>query len=272
MGVERSTPASHRGVEIHLARRALSDHRRSGLGIRPGRVPSRPTPTCEVCGTRKVNRLRREPSVSHPRLAVQRFARSETSRAETFSDGVFAIAVTILVLDLATPPHRPDTLGHALAQQWPAYLGYVASFGYIAVIWLNHHQAFVRIRNMDRGLHASNLCLLFTTAAIPFPTEVVADALRADVSGADARVAVALYAGIAIGMCLSWATFFHHLGRHPELLDNSVEPSYWRRGAISSYSGVLIYAVTGVLGYLVTPVIALAGFILLPPFYFLSGE
>jgi uncharacterized membrane protein len=77
------------------------------------------------------------------------------------------------------------------------YLGYVASFSYIAVIWLNHHQAFVRIRTMDRGLHAANLFLLLTTSALAFPTVVVAKALKADVSGTDARIAVALYAGIA---------------------------------------------------------------------------
>ncbi|MFG1809641.1 TMEM175 family protein [Streptomyces sp. NPDC049040] len=210
--------------------------------------------------------------MSHPRLPAPRFTRSDTSRAEAFSDGVFAIAVTILVLGLATPPHRPDTLGHALARQWPAYVGYVASFGYVGVIWLNHHQTFARVRSMDRGLQAANLLLLFTTAAIPFPTGVVADALRTDVSGTDARVAVALYAGIAMAMCLSWAALFQYLGRHPELVDDAIEPDYTRLGVIRSYYGVLIYAVAGVLGYLVTPLVALAGFIVLPPFYFLSIE
>jgi uncharacterized membrane protein len=210
--------------------------------------------------------------MSRPRVPVPRFSQSETARAEAFSDGVFAIAVTILVLGLATPPHRPGSLGHALARQWPAYLGYVASFSYIAVIWLNHHQAFVRIRNMDRGLHAANLFLLFTTAALAFPTAVVAEALKADVSGTDARIAVALYAGIAAAMCLSWTTLYHHLNRHPELLDGSVEPTYVRHGLVRSWSGLLLYAVAGVVGDLVTPLVALAVFILLPAFFFVTSE
>lgn len=206
------------------------------------------------------------------RRPAARFTRSDTSRAEAFSDGVFSIAVTLLALGLAAPPHRSGALGHALARQWPAYIGYVASFGYVAVIWLNHHQTFVRIRSMDRGLQATNLALLFTTAAIPFPTGVLADALREDVSGTDSRVAVLLYAGIATAMCLSWALLFHCLGRHSELLHTDVEPEFTRDGVVRSFCGVVIYALAGVLGYFVTPLIALAAFILLPPFYFVSIE
>jgi uncharacterized membrane protein len=205
----------------------------------------------------------------HP---AQRFSRSETARAEAFSDGVFAIAVTILVLGLAAPAHPPGRLAHALASQWPAYVGYCASFSYVAVIWLNHHQAFVRIRSMDRGLHAANLFLLFTTAALAFPTGVLADALKADIAGKDAKVAVVLYAALAATMCLSWVVLYHHLRRHPELLDPAVEPSYVPHGMIRSWAGALAYAVAGALGYLVTPLIALGVFLLLPAFYFVSSE
>jgi uncharacterized membrane protein len=207
-----------------------------------------------------------------PRIPVRPLARSQTSRTEAFSDGVFAIAVTILVLDLVTPPHPPGRLGHALGQLWPAYLGYVASFSYIAVIWLNHHQIFVSIRTMDRGLHAANFFLLCTTAALAFPTAVVAEALSEAVSGSDARVAVALYAGIAAAMCLSWASLYHHLGRHRELLDASVKAEYVRAGASRSWTGSLVYAAAGALGFVVTPLIALAVFVVLPAFYFLTSS
>ena len=95
-----------------------------------------------------------------------------TGRVEAFSDGVFAIVVTLLVLDLKEPEHAPGELLQALVKQWPAYLGYFASFLYVAVIWLNHHQAFIAIRRVDRGVHLANLTLLFTTALIPFPTAV----------------------------------------------------------------------------------------------------
>ncbi|WP_371483690.1 TMEM175 family protein [Kitasatospora sp. NBC_00315] len=202
----------------------------------------------------------------------RRFSRSETARAEAFSDGVFAIAVTILVLGLTDPPHRPGGLGRALLRQWPAYLGYLASFSYVAVIWLNHHQAFVRIRATDRGLHAANLLLLFTTAALAFPTLVLSEALQSDVSGPDARVAVALYAGIAAAMCGSWIVLYRHLARHPELLDQAVEPTYVAHGRLRSWAGAVAYLVAGAVGVLVSPIIALTVFIALPVFYFVTSE
>ncbi|MFJ5533793.1 TMEM175 family protein [Streptomyces sp. NPDC093261] len=210
--------------------------------------------------------------MSGPRIRDGRFSRSETTRAEAFSDGVFAIAVTLLVLGLHDPPHQPGGLGHALVEQWPAYLGYLASFSYVAVIWLNHHQAFVRISAMDRGLHAANLFLLFTTGALSFPTAVVADALRADTQGADARVAVALYAGLAAAMCLSWVAFYQWLAWRPELLAPDVEPSYVSHGLLRSWAGALAYALAGALGALVTPLLALAVFVILPVFYFVTSE
>ncbi|MEU2052652.1 TMEM175 family protein [Streptomyces bungoensis] len=206
------------------------------------------------------------------RTRLRGFSLSDTTRAEAFSDGVLAIAVTLLALGLADPPHRPGGLGHALLAQWPAYLGYLASFGYVSVIWLNHHQAFVRIRVMDRGLHAANLVLLFSTAALSFPTSVVADALRADPAGSDARVAVALYAGLAAVMCLSWVAFYHQPARRPGLLTPDAESTYVRHGRLRSWAGALAYAAAGLLGVLVSPLLAVAVFVLLPVFYFVTSE
>ncbi|BCM72194.1 MULTISPECIES: TMEM175 family protein [Streptomyces] len=206
------------------------------------------------------------------RTRLRGFSRSDTTRAEAFSDGVLAIAVTLLALGLTDPPHRPGGLGRALLAQWPAYLGYLASFGYVSVIWLNHHQAFVRVRVMDRGLHAANLLLLFTTAALSFPTAVVADALRADPAGSDARVAVALYAGLAAAMCLSWVAFYQQLARRPELLEPDVEDTYVRHGRLRSWAGALAYGAAGLLGVLVAPLWAVAVFVALPVFYFVTSE
>ncbi|MFF8594212.1 TMEM175 family protein [Streptomyces sp. NPDC015220] len=206
------------------------------------------------------------------RTHLRKFSRSETTRAEAFSDGVFAIAVTLLVLNLSDPPHRPGGLGRALLAQWPAYLGYLASFGYVSVIWLNHHQAFVRIRAMDRGLHAANLFLLLTTAALSFPTAVVADALQHDLTDTDARTAVALYAGLAATMCLSWVAFYHQMARRPELLDADVEDTYVRHGRLRSWTGALAYTVAGLLGVFVAPLLAIGVFVVLPVFYFVTSE
>lgn len=203
---------------------------------------------------------------------ARRFSRSDTARAEAFSDGVFAIAVTLLMLDLTTPAHRPGGLAHALLEQWPAYLGYLASFAYVAVIWLNHHRAFMRIRSMDRGLQAANLVLLFTTAALPFPTAVASAALREDAAGPDARAAVALYAAVAAAMCLSWVVLCHYLRRRPELQAAGIEPNYLRDGSLRSWIGVCAYLVVGAAGVATNPLIALGFFIALPVFYFVTSE
>lgn len=202
----------------------------------------------------------------------RRFTRSETARAEAFSDGVFAIAVTIIVLELTDPPHRPGHLGGALLHLWPGYLGYLASFSYVGVIWLNHHQAFVRIRAMDRGLHAANLGLLFTTAALAFPTSVVSSALQEDVFGRDAKVSVALYAVVAALMCLSWVWLYSWLRHHPELLDPAVEREYVPHGQLRSVIGAVAYLAAGALGLFTTPLVAFAVFLVLPVFYFFTSE
>jgi uncharacterized membrane protein len=80
----------------------------------------------------------------------QETLRSDTRRTEAFSDGVFAIVITLLVLDLRPPQVRPGHLLSGLIQQWPAYLAYVTSYIYVAVVWLNHKGAFMRIGRVDR--------------------------------------------------------------------------------------------------------------------------
>lgn len=204
--------------------------------------------------------------------ASARFSRSDSARLEAFSDGVFAIAVTILVLEIHDPAHGRGGLAHALLAQWPAYLGYLASFGYVAVIWLNHHQAFARIRKVDRGLQAANLLLLCTTAALAFPTGVLSDALQENVEGADSQTAVLTYALIAAAMCASWLLMYTYLRRRPWLLDPAVEPAYVRHGQLRSAVGLAAYLLAGVIGWLTFPPIALAVFAALPVFYFVTSE
>ncbi|WP_052489584.1 TMEM175 family protein [Streptomyces sp. 150FB] len=200
------------------------------------------------------------------------FQATDTGRVEAFSDGVFAVAITILALELATPAHRDGGLLSALLHQWPVYLGYLTSFVYIAVIWLNHHQAFTRIRVVDRGLHVSNLLLLLTTAALPFPTRVLSDTLQEPVTSGDVRTAVALYALVAAAMCAAWVWIYVQLNRRPGLLTPGVEPHYVPQGLIRSAAGVAAYLLGGGLGWAVTPGVALGVFLLLPLFYFATSE
>lgn len=198
---------------------------------------------------------------------------AETDRLETFSDGVFAIVVTLLVLDLKEPVHANGELLAALGRQWPAYLSYIASFAYVAVIWLNHHQTFVGIQRVNRGVHFANLSLLFTTALIPFPTAVLSHAFIAGIDSADARTAVGLYAGIAAAMCASWLLLYHLVHRHRDhLLDEEVDREMFGADRARAIIGIVAYLTAGLLGALWLPAIALVVFIALPTFYGLTSE
>ncbi|KLO25984.1 hypothetical protein ABW16_21265 [Mycolicibacter heraklionensis] len=193
---------------------------------------------------------------------------TDTGRVEAFSDGVFAIAVTLLVLDLKAPEHAPGQLLDALIRQWPAYLGYVASFGYVAVIWLNHHQAFTAIKQVDKGVHLANIALLFTTALIPFPTAVLSRAFIDGADTPDARTAVALYAGILAAMCASWLLLFDQVSRCPEqLVADQADPRVFAAQRFRSLTGIVAYLVAGVIGVVWSPMVALAVFVVMPAFY-----
>lgn len=117
---------------------------------------------------------------------------NETGRVEAFSDGVFAIAITLLILEIHVPPAaEQEGLRTALVQLWPSFLAFLASFMTIGVMWLNHHRLFTLINKCDDALIAFNLLLLLGISWIPFPTDLLADHLR----GPDARVAGIVYAG-----------------------------------------------------------------------------
>jgi len=113
---------------------------------------------------------------------------SGTGRLETFSDGVFAIAATLLVLELSVRQAHGD-LGSELLHLWPAYLAYATSFLTIGIIWVNHHAIFALIARPDRTLLFVNTLFLLVVAFIPFPTRLVAHYL----TGPDERAAVLAY-------------------------------------------------------------------------------
>lgn len=193
---------------------------------------------------------------------------TDTGRVEAFSDGVFAIAVTLLVLDLKEPAHAPGALLDGLIQQWPAYLGYVASFGYVAVIWLNHHQAFSAIKHVDRGVHLANIALLFTAALIPFPTAVLSHAFIEGADAVDARTAVALYAGVLAAVCASWLLLFDQVGRRQDrLAEDGVDRGVFVAQRIRSSVGLVAYLAAGMIGVAWSPMAALAVFVVMPAFY-----
>src|ERR1700719_738466 len=103
--------------------------------------------------------------------------KSETSRIEAFSDGVFAIAITLLILEIKVPHRNQGPLAAGLIDQWPSYVAYLLSFFFVGIIWLNHHRMFTLIKKSDDGLMLLNLLLLLGVSVVPFPTAVLAERL-----------------------------------------------------------------------------------------------
>lgn len=196
---------------------------------------------------------------------------SDTGRAVAFSDAVFAIIITLLVLDLRPPEVEAGELFFGLLQQWPTYLAYVTSYLYVAVVWLNHKAAFTHVRTMDRGLHWANLGILFTTALLPFPTAVISNTMRKG-NLADEVTAVGLYALVGAMLCASWLAFFFYLSRHPQLLQEDRDSQFFARESTRAWVGVVSYSVAGVLGCLLSPWVGLAIFLLLPLFYGITSH
>jgi uncharacterized membrane protein len=107
----------------------------------------------------------------------------DKARLEAFSDGVFAVAITLLALDLGVAGPGNGRLSHQLAQRWPAYAAYVVSFFIIGITWVNHHALLRSFAATDRTLLFLNLLLLLFVVAIPFGTSTMATYLRS--GGAD---------------------------------------------------------------------------------------
>ncbi|WP_229403177.1 TMEM175 family protein [Micromonospora okii] len=197
--------------------------------------------------------------------------RSDTGRALSFSDAVFAIIITILVLDLRTPEVPPGGLLHSLLDGWPVYLAYVTSYLYVAVNWLNHKGTFHRVRCMDRGLQWANLGVLFGIALLPFATAVLSSAVQHG-DRSDERVAAALYALVGVALSVAWLALYHHLSRHRELLGPRITPRFFAVERLRAVLGIASYAAAGLVGWLVSVPAALVVFLLLPLFYGLSSN
>ncbi|HEX2790501.1 MAG TPA: TMEM175 family protein [Steroidobacteraceae bacterium] len=117
---------------------------------------------------------------------------ADTARLEAFSDGVFAIAITLLILEIRVPSTIELTqaggLWPALAQRWPNYVGYALSFLIIGIMWANHHALFRYIRRVDRPLMLANLLLLMGVGFLPFPTAILAEHLADQAARTQATV------------------------------------------------------------------------------------
>jgi uncharacterized membrane protein len=186
-----------------------------------------------------------------------------TSRLEAFSDGVFAIAITVLVLGIAAPI-KTDHLLARLLDLWPSYLGYVLSFLLIGLLWVNHHVMFEHVQRADRLLMFINTLLLLVVAFIPFSTAVLASTFR---TGDGQPVAVALYGFVmtAAGLLFNW--IWSHCFR-AGLMSEAVTQRRYGRMTRRILFGPLVYLVGAVVGYFV-PVLGVVLYLGLILFYWL---
>ena len=185
----------------------------------------------------------------------------DTGRLEAFSDGVFAVAITLLALNLVIGgpgPHQP-TLAAKLADHWPAFAAYAVSFATIGIIWVNHHTLFKNFSEIDRTLLFVNLLLLFFVVSIPFATSTIAAYLRA--ADGNASLAAAIYQGVFVGMSISFTLLFWW-GIRREHLQIALTPELARRATIRFGIGNLGYIVGIGIAFVSAPAsLALSGLV-----------
>jgi len=159
------------------------------------------------------------------------------SRVEAFSDGVFAIAITLLVLTIAEPASYRD-LGAQLWDRWPSLAAYVVSFAIIGIMWLNHHSVFSNFERIDRPLVYLNQALLLTVVFLPYPTGVLGEALR---RGEGTKVAAVVFAVTMAVNAYFWTALWLYASSGRRLLDHTF-PEEQRRAATMAFTfGSAVY-------------------------------
>jgi uncharacterized membrane protein len=192
--------------------------------------------------------------------------RWETTRTEAFSDGVFSIASTLLVLDIAIPVSELDHLWSGIAHEWPKYLAYATSFMTIGGIWLAHHSVFRRLQYANAKVMRINLALLMAVAFLPFPTRLVADALRHGVG--NERAAVIFYGASLLVIALLFSALWHAMTTDRQLLKPEISGAEIQAIGqattpnIGLYAAVIVVAILvprgAAFGYLAIAVLAVA--------------
>ncbi|KRK39805.1 TMEM175 family protein [Loigolactobacillus bifermentans] len=137
-------------------------------------------------------------------------------RLQAFSDGVFAILITILVLEFHVPAYRTGHLWTAVLHQWPILFAYIISFLYVGTLWLFHHDYFNTIAQIDRGLNFVNLVVLFPITLVDYPTNLIASALASG-NQSDMKTAFIIYDVVALLISASFKLLYTYVNRHATL-------------------------------------------------------
>jgi uncharacterized membrane protein len=180
----------------------------------------------------------------------------ENSRIEAFSDGIFAIAITLLVLELKVPPvasvHSISDLWNGLIHLWPSYFAFTLSFGILLVSWVNHHYLFNILDKSSRPFLYANGFLLFTITFMPFPTALLAEYISTDY----AKPAIAFYCFGGVVNSIGWNLLLHTLYKPKKLIHSEVSLKMVDTIKRSTQIGFLIYSVATIMAFWL-PIIAL---------------
>jgi uncharacterized membrane protein len=166
----------------------------------------------------------------------------EPQRMEAFSDAVFAIAITLIVIDIKVP-HPPGTPGSgylatALIDLWPNYLAYLFSFTVIGIYWVNHHYTGKLYVRADHTLNLLNLLFLLAIAFLPFPTHVLADYIMDE---ANRTVAAAFYTGALVLPAAGWLLKWLYASHRGRILDPQLDGRFVRRLTMRYTTSLMIY-------------------------------
>jgi uncharacterized membrane protein len=162
------------------------------------------------------------------------------ARIETLSDGVFAIAITLLVLTIAQPGNY-NHLAQELADRWPGFAAYVVSFAVIGIMWFNHHSIFAHFERVDRGLVYLNLLLLMTIVFIPYPTGIFGQALQ---KGQGAQTAAVLYSVVMAVNAYAWSALWVYASRGRRLLSPGFPEAQRGIATVLFTIGSALYTIT----------------------------
>jgi len=187
----------------------------------------------------------------------------DSRRAEAFSDGVFAVAITVLVFGLLGIGSGPVLTAGVLLHAWPHYFAYVVSFLTIGIMWMNHHTILAHVSRVDRPLLVLNLLLLMGVVAIPFPTALVSEHLG-KAGGAPAAVTYGLVMiAISAGFCAMWV----YVVTHASSLGAAVPQGALRQSIPGFTLGAAVYVAATLIAAFWSPLAALIIFGLLAVYY-----
>ena len=182
-----------------------------------------------------------------------------TGRIEAFSDGVFAIAITLLVLEIGVPESDFEHLWKGIADQWPSYLAYATSFLTIGALWLAHHGIFRRLASADGVVMRLNILLLMLVAFLPFPTKLVAEAIHLTTAE---RAAVIFYGLVLLSISVVTSVLWRYVARHRDLLEPDVSDQGVTAMTLLTTPSIGFYVVIVLLAILV-PQAAAFGYLLI---------